>query len=146
MDRLTPEQRHKNMSHIRNKDSKIEKKLRKALWDKGYRYRKNYKDLPGKPDIVLTKYKIAIFCDSEYFHGKDFEQLKKQLSKSKNPDFWIDKIQRNIDRGEEVNRQLKALGWTVLRFWGKEIMKNTDECVKAVGETAFENKIKCEES
>lgn len=146
MDRLTPEQRHKNMSHIRNKDSKIEKKLRKALWDKGYRYRKNYKDLPGKPDIVLTKYRIAIFCDSEYFHGKDFEQLKKQLSKSKNPDFWIDKIQRNIDRDEEVNRQLKALGWTVLRFWGKDIMKNTDECVKAVEETAFENKIIGEES
>ncbi len=145
MDRLTPEQRHKNMSHIRNKDSKIEQKLRKALWDKGYRYRKNYKVLPGKPDIVLTKYRIAIFCDSEYFHGKDFEKLKIQLSKSKNPDFWIDKIQRNIERDEEVNRQLKALGWTVLRFWGKDIIKYTDECVKAVEEAVFDNKIEGEE-
>ena len=145
MDRLTPEQRHKNMSHIRNKDSKIEQKLRKALWDKGYRYRKNYKVLPGKPDIVLTKYRIAIFCDSEYFHGKDFEKLKIQLSKSQNPDFWIDKIQRNIDRDEEVNRQLKAMGWTVLRFWGKDIIKYTDECVKAVEEAVFDSKIEGEE-
>ena len=71
MDRLTKEQRHKNMSHIKSKDTKIEVKLRKALWHKGYRYRKNYSQLPGKPDIVLTKFKIVIFCDSEFFHGKD---------------------------------------------------------------------------
>ena len=69
MDRLTPEQRHKNMSSIKSKDTSIELVLRKALWNKGIRYRKNYKELPGTPDIVLTKYKIAIFCDSEFFHG-----------------------------------------------------------------------------
>ena len=73
MDRLTKEQRHRNMSNIKNKDTSIELKLRKALWEKGYRYRKNYNKLPGKPDIVLTKYRIAIFCDSEFFHGKDWE-------------------------------------------------------------------------
>ena len=89
MDRLTKEQRHKNMKNIKNKDTGIEMTLRKALWEKGYRYRKNDKRLPGKPDIVLTKYKIAIFCDSEFFHGKDWEALKLQLERGKNADFWI---------------------------------------------------------
>ena len=83
MDRLTKEQRHRNMSNIKNKDTSIELKLRKALWKKGYRYRKNYNKLPGKPDIVLTKYRIVIFCDSEFFHGKDWEKLKLQLEKEK---------------------------------------------------------------
>lgn len=83
MDRLTKEQRHKNMKNIRSKDTSIELKLRKELWRRGYRYRKNYTELPGKPDIVLTKYKIAIFCDSEFFHGKDWEVLKPQLEKER---------------------------------------------------------------
>lgn len=140
MDKLTPEQRHKNMSHIKNKDSKIECVLRKALWEKGYRYRKNYSKLPGKPDIVLIRYQIAIFCDSEFFHGKNFDQLKVQLNKSKNSDFWIDKIQKNIDRDEEVNKLLKGQGWMVLRFWGKEILKNTDQCIRTIEEAVFESK------
>lgn len=83
MDNLTQEQRHKNMQRIKSQDTSIEIKFRKALWHKGYRYRKNYKVLPGKPDIVLTKYKIAIFCDSEFFHGKDWEILEPRLKKSK---------------------------------------------------------------
>lgn len=83
MDRLTAEQRHRNMQNIKSKDTSIEVALRKALWKKGYRYRKNYADIPGKPDIVLTKYKIAVFCDSEFFHGKDWEVLKCQLEKGK---------------------------------------------------------------
>ncbi len=141
MDRLTPEQRHKNMSHIKNKDSKIECRLRKALWNKGYRYRKNDKTLPGKPDIVLFKYRIVIFCDSEFFHGKNFDELKAQLQKSNNRDFWIDKIQKNIARDEEVNKTLRAMGWEVLRFWGKEITKDLDGCVQAVEEAILEQKI-----
>ena len=79
-DVLTKEQRHKNMQHIKAKDTKIEVLLRKALWTKGYRYRKNYKDLPGKPDIVFTKYKIAIFCDGEFFHGKDWKKATTVVS------------------------------------------------------------------
>ena len=146
MDKLTPEQRRKNMSHIKSKDSKIEQTLRKALWDKGFRYRKNYARLPGKPDIVLTKYKIAIFCDSEYFHGKDFDQLKIQLSKSKNPDFWINKIQRNIDRDAEVNILLRNMGWKVLRFWGRDILKKTDHCIQTIEEAIFERKLENEEN
>lgn len=138
MDRLTKEQRHKNMKNIKNKDTGIEVTLRKALWNKGYRYRKNDKRLPGKPDIVLTKYKIAIFCDSEFFHGKDWEVLKSQLEKGKNADFWIKKISKNQQRDEEVNKQLQYLGWTVIRFWGKDITKHTDECVQVIEETIFD--------
>ena len=138
MDRLTKEQRHKNMKNIKNKDTRIEVTLRKALWNKGYRYRKNDKRLPGKPDIVLTKYKIAIFCDSEFFHGKDWEVLKPQLERGKNADFWIKKISKNQQRDEEVNKQLQYLGWTVIRFWGKDITKHTDECVQVIEETIFD--------
>ena len=94
MDRLTKEQRHKNMKNIRSKDTSIELKLRKELWRCGYRYRKNYTELPGKPDIVLTKYKIAIFCDSEFFHGKDWEVLKPRLEKGNNSKYWVAKISR----------------------------------------------------
>lgn len=137
MDRLTPEQRHRNMSHIKNKDTSIELKLRKALWRKGYRYRKNYNVLPGKPDIVLTKYKIAIFCDSEFFHGKNWEVLKPQLERGNHAEFWIDKISKNMKRDEIVNKQLNFLGWTVIRFWGKDIIKDTEQCVKIIQETIF---------
>lgn len=139
MDRLTKEQRHKNMKNIRSKDTSIELKLRKELWRRGYRYRKNYTELPGKPDIVLTKYKIAIFCDSEFFHGKDWEVLKSQLEKGKNADFWIEKISKN-QQHDDINKQLQFLGWAVIRFWGKDIMKKTDECIQVIEENIFEQK------
>lgn len=139
MDRLTKEQRHRNMSNIKNKDTSIELKLRKALWKKGYRYRKNHNKLPGKPDIVLTKYRIVIFCDSEFFHGKDWEKLKLQLEKGKNSEFWINKISKNIERDEKIEKELNFMGWTVLRFWGKDINKNVDECIKVVEEKIFDN-------
>lgn len=142
MDVMTKEQRHKAMSHIRSKDTSIEMKLRRALWLKGYRYRKNYKVLPGKPDIVLTKYKIAIFCDSEFFHGKDwYEVLRPRILKGKNPEFWEKKILRNMERDDENNKQLLYMGWTVIRFWGDEIAKNTDECVRVIEECIFEQKM-----
>lgn len=76
MNNLTKAQRHKNMKSIRCKDTEIELELRKALWKRGYRYRKNHSELPGKPDIALTKYKLAIFCDSKFFHGKDWDELR----------------------------------------------------------------------
>lgn len=131
-DVLTPEQRRKNMQHIRGKDTTIEVILRKALWARGYRYRKNYKRIPGSPDIVLTKYKIAIFCDGEFFHGKDWEVLKPRLEKSNNSEFWIKKISRNLERDDEINKKLLSMGWTVIRFWGNEIKKNTDECLSLI--------------
>lgn len=135
MDNLTPEQRKRNMSHIRSKDSKIEVKFRKALWHKGYRYRKNWKELPGKPDIVLTKYQIAIFVDSEFWHGKDWEtKLQERIKRGDNADYWEKKILRNIERDLQVNAELNGLGWKVLRFWGVEINKNIEECLLAVDE------------
>lgn len=145
MDNLTKEQRRKNMQRIKAKDTSIEVKLRKALWNKGYRYRKNYGSLPGKPDIALTKYKIAIFCDSEFFHGKDWEVLKPRLEKSNNSQYWISKISRNREHDDEINKRLLFEGWTVIRFWGKDIQKNVDECVRVVEETIFEVTMQNEE-
>lgn len=138
MDRLTPEQRHKNMSNIKSKDTSIELLLRKALWKKGIRYRKNYKKIPGTPDIAINQYKIAIFCDSEFFHGKDWEVLRPKLEKGSNPDFWIKKIGKNIEHDNEINKELNFLGWTVIRFWGNDIKKKTDECIKVIEEVIFE--------
>lgn len=132
------EQRRKTMSKIRGKNTTIEVTLQKALWAKGYRYRKNYKKLPGSPDICLTKYRIAIFCDSEFFHGKDWEVLKAKVEKGNNGEYWSKKIQENITRDNEKDKALNALGWTVIRFWGKDILKKTDECVKVIEETIFE--------
>ena len=144
-DNLTAEQRKKNMQHIKSKDTKIEVLLRKELWKRGYRYRKNYSKLPGKPDIVLTKYKIAIFCDSEFFHGKDWEVLKPRLEKGNNSDYWLKKISRNRERDDEINKLLLFQGWTVIRFWGKDILKNLDECIKVVEETIFDLKMSQED-
>lgn len=140
-DVLTKEQRHKNMKNIKGKDTKIEVLLRKALWHKGYRYRKNYKKLEGKPDIVLTKYKIAIFCDGEFFHGKDWEKLRERLKRGDNGEFWIKKIARNMEHDNDINKRLEFEGWTVLRFWGNDIKRNPEECVETVEETIFDIKI-----
>lgn len=141
MDRLTNEQRRKNMQHIKSKDTSIEIGLRKALWAKGYRYRKNYGELPGKPDIALTKYKIAIFCDSEFFHGKDWEVLKARLQTGSNGEYWTNKISRNMERDDETNKKLLFLGWTVIRFWGKDILKKPEECVRVIEECIFDIKM-----
>jgi len=135
------EKSHKNMSKIRGKDTSIEVALRKALWRRGYRYRKNFKNLPGSPDIVLTKYQIAIFCDSEFFHGKDWDILKPRLEQGKNPDYWIKKIQRNMQRDMEKDKTLNLIGWTVIHFWGKDILKNTEECIRVIEEVIFDLKL-----
>lgn len=141
MDNLTKEQRHKNMQNIKSKDTKIEVQLRKALWAKGYRYRKNDKKLPGKPDIVLGKYKIVIFCDSEFFHGKDWEVLKPRLEKGTNPEYWVKKIENNRRRDDEINKELTFEGWTVIRFWGKDIKNKLDECIKVIEDIIWEQKM-----
>lgn len=97
--------------------------------------------MPGKPDIVLTKYKIAIFCDGEFFHGKDWEVLKPRLENGNNSKFWVSKISRNIERDNEINKQLLFMGWTVIRFWGKDIKKNTDESIRVIEEGMFDIKL-----
>lgn len=137
MDVHTKEQRRKNMQKIHSKNTAIELILRKALWHNGIRYRKNYNKLPGKSDIALTKYKIAIFCDGEFFHGKDWETLRRKLENSNNSDFWINQISKNRKRDEIINKELNLMGWTVIRFWGNDIKKNKEECLKVIEETIF---------
>jgi DNA mismatch endonuclease Vsr len=130
MDRLTKEQRRKNMRAVKSKGSAIEVKLAKALWHKGIRYRKNDNTIFGKPDISLRGLKIAIFCDSEFWHGKDWE-FRKNDHKS-NIKFWHNKIEKNIKRDKEVNERLLKDGWKVLRFWGEDIEKKLDFCVMKI--------------
>lgn len=127
MDNLTKEQRRKNMKAIRSKDTSIEIELRKALWHQGIRYRKNYKGLIGKPDIVLTKYKLVIFCDSDFWHGYNWEVNKHKIKS--NLDYWIPKIERNMKRDKSVDELLKSQGWIVIRFWEHEIRKNLSGCI-----------------
>ena len=129
-DHLTKEQRKRNMKAVKSKDSKIEVKLRKALWREGLRYRKHYSKIPGKPDIVFIGKKVAVFCDSEFWHGKNWEERQNDFKSNK--EFWINKIERNIQRDKEVNKMLNDRGWKVIRFWGSEIKNDIDECVKTV--------------
>lgn len=132
MDDLTPEQRKKNMRAIRSKDTTIELALRKALWQRGIRYRKNYKGLIGKPDIVITKYRIAVFCDSDFWHGYDWGNRKSGIKSNQN--YWIPKIERNMKRDREVTAALVEQGWIVLRFWEHTIRKELEECVNDIQE------------
>ena len=118
------------MQAVKSSESKIEVRLRKALWNRGYRYRKNYKKIFGKPDIAFVSLKIAVFCDSEFWHGYDWENAKYEI-KSKR-DYWWKKIERNIERDKEVSEALSKEGWTVLRFWGREIKEDLDKCVAIV--------------
>ena len=126
MDNHTKEQRRKNMPAVKNKDSEIELLLRKELWSRGLRYQKNSKKVFGKPDIVFIGKKVAVFCDSEFWHGYDWDNKKKEFKS--HLDFWIPKIERNIARDKEVTKTLENSGWTVLRFWGKEIQQNLKSC------------------
>ncbi len=137
MDKLTAEQRRKNMQAVKSKDSKIEMLLRHELWKRGLRYRKNVKTVFGRPDIAFIGKKIAIFCDSEFWHGYDWEKRKSDIKSNK--DFWITKIERNIARDQKVNDYLKSQGWTVLRFWGKEIQKNVTHCVDMIEKEVSRN-------
>ncbi|MBQ2390695.1 MAG: very short patch repair endonuclease [Clostridia bacterium] len=130
MDKHTEEQRRKNMQAIKQKDTKIEIILRKELWHRGLRYQKNSKKVFGKPDIVFLGKKIAVFCDSEFWHGHDWENRKNDFKS--NQDFWISKIERNILRDKEVTEKLESEGWVVLRFWGNEIKKDVMECANII--------------
>ena len=118
------------MSRIRSEDTSIEKKLRSILWRKGYRFRKNDKNILGKPDIVFKKKRVLIFCDSSFWHGRDFDT--KVLKIKNNNEYWVNKIKRNIERDKEVKRKLKKEKWTVLRFWDVEINKQPDKVLAKI--------------
>ena len=126
----TKEQIRFNMQRVKNKDSEIELSLRKALWSMGLRYRKNVKSVFGHPDIAFIGKKIAVFCDSEFWHGYDWERRKNDFKVRQ--DFWLPKIERNMERDREVNEKLEAEGWIVIRFWGKEIKSDVNACAEKI--------------
>lgn len=129
MDVHTPQQRSKNMAAIKASNTKVEIILSKALWNAGYRYRKHSKTVFGKPDFTFKKLKIAIFVDSEFFHGKDFLTKKKPAT---NAEFWEKKISRNIERDKEVNDYLMSHGWLVIRFWSMDVRKKLQSCLDKI--------------
>ena len=137
MDNHSPEQRRKNMQAVKNKDSEIELLLRKELWSRGLRYRKNATKILGKPDVVFIGKKIAVFCDSEFWHGYDWENKKNEIKTRR--EFWIPKIERNMQRDIEVTYGLEEQGWTVLRFWGKDIKHDVKSCADII-QSAWEEK------
>ena len=131
----TNETTHKIMSAIKQKDTEPEVLLRKALWRAGLRFRKNYRGLPGKPDIVFTKAKIVVFCDGDFWHGHNWavrglpsfeEELLSYSS------FWKEKLLHNIARDKQVTEMLTNEGWTVLRFWESDIRSNVNKCVEII--------------
>ena len=126
----TKEQISYNMSRVKNKDSDIELALRKELWSRGIRYRKNVSSVFGKPDIAFIGKKVAVFCDSEFWHGYDWDVKKLEIKSHQ--DFWIPKIERTIQRDKEVNQYLQEQGWTVLRFWGKDIKRDPAACADLI--------------
>ncbi|MHB1107208.1 MAG: very short patch repair endonuclease [Lutibacter sp.] len=130
MDVHTPSQRSKNMQAIKSTGTKDEIRLAKELWHLGYRYRKNNRTVFGNPDLTFKKLKIAIFVDSEFFHGKDWDTQKNRIKS--NTEFWHKKIERNMQRDIEVNNYLIAQGWKVIRFWSTEVEKELDRCISVI--------------
>ena len=124
------------MQAIRCKDTSIEVQLRKELWSRGIRYRKNCRDVPGKPDLVFKGKKVAVFCDSEFWHGFDWEIQKERIGTRR--EYWIPKIERNMERDRMVTAELESMGYTVIRFWGKDIKKNPQHCADVI-ESALSN-------
>ena len=125
------------MQAVKSKDSEIELLLRRELWARGLRYRKNVKTIYGKPDIAFIGKKVAVFCDSEFWHGYAWEIYQEDFQT--NQSFWIPKIERNIQRDIEVNNKLRSEGWTVLRFWGREIKRNTSYCADIIEKAVRNN-------
>jgi len=126
----TTSQRSHIMSQIKGKDTKPEKLLKKALWHAGLRHRSNKRKFPGKPDIVFIKYRLLIFVDGAFWHGFDWENRKQSIKS--NRDFWIPKIERNMQRDEEINEFYMSHGWNVLRFWDHQVKQELGACIKTV--------------
>ena len=141
MDSLNKEQRRKNMQANRSSNTSSEILLAKALWRKGYRYRKNDKTVLGKPDITFKKIKIAIFVDGEFWHGKEWESKRKKITQ--NTEYWIKKIERNIERDRYLKQELERKGWTVIRFWHNDIKKNLAQSIDAI-ENVISHKVQIE--
>jgi DNA mismatch endonuclease, patch repair protein len=126
--RASPSASH--MARVKSSGSRIEIALGSAMWKEGIRYRKQYRRVPGRPDFAIVHAKVAIFCDSSFWHGRGWPESA--VAFRTNRDFWLPKIEGNIRRDAEVNELLARLGWTVLRFWDDDILKRTDACVASV--------------
>ena len=126
----TDEATSKRMANVKLKRGETEVALASKLWAKGFRYRLNYKKLPGSPDIAILKYNIAVFVDGEFWHGFEWETRKPKLKR--NREYWIEKIEENIDRDKRVEDQLTSIGWTPIRFWSKEVKADTDKCIEKI--------------
>lgn len=122
-------------ANSKKSETKCERLLRQALWAAGYRYRKNVADLPGRPDVVFRGARLAVFVDGDFWHGRDWESRRRKLQAGSNPDYWIAKIQRNMERDRETTSRLESMGWTVLRFWESEVRSGTAEVVQKIGTT-----------
>lgn len=126
----TDEQTSRRMSKVKLKGGKAETILAKKLWHRGFRYHLNDRSLPGSPDIAILKYHIAVFIDGEFWHGYDWENKKKTLKR--NREYWVEKIEENINRDREVDLKLRYREWIPIHFWTKEVIKDPDSCVKEI--------------
>jgi DNA mismatch endonuclease (patch repair protein) len=119
----------------RKTDTRCEVSLRRALWAAGCRYRKNVPTLPGRPDVVFLGAKVAVFCDGDFWHGRDWESRRRKLRHGTNADYWLAKIQRNMERDRQNTRLLQEMGWTVLRFWESEVRCDSKTVVRTILKT-----------
>lgn len=126
-DNLTPEQRSYCMSRIKGKDTGLEMRVRSELHRRGFRFRKHVKELPGKPDVVFTKAKVAVFIDGDFWHGYRFPSWEHKVS-----DFWKQKINKNRERDRKNHRELKEMGWTVIRLWQHDLERDFQECIERI--------------
>ncbi len=127
---ITTQKRSNLMKKIKGKDTTYEVIFRKKFWNEGYRYRKNYPKLPGKPDIAFIKQKVVVFIDGEFWHGFNWKDKKKKIKSNKA--YWVKKIEKNMARDKAYNKVLKKMQWKVVRFWEKEIKTEGNKCFKAV--------------
>jgi len=139
----TDEATSRRMAKVKLKKGNAERTLAKKLWHEGFRYWLNYKKLPGSPDIAIQKYHIAVFVDGEFWHGYDWERRKPRLKR--NREYWIEKIEENMERDSRVNKELVALGWTPVHFWTNEVKKELYGCVQTIKELAFDIQLHSQE-
>ena len=135
----TDEATSKRMAKVKLKKGDAEMLLAKELWRKGYRYRLNWKMLPGSPDIAILKYHLAIFVDGEFWHGYDWEHKKEKLKRNK--EYWIEKIEENMTRDRRVDQELSSMNWIPIHFWSKEVIKNLEDCVQSIEETILDQRL-----
>lgn len=133
----TDEKTSKRMANVKLKRGDVETILARKLWHRGIRYRLNFKSIPGSPDVAITKYKIAVFIDGEFWHGYDWENKKSKIGRNK--EYWIEKIEENISRDKRNDKDLIALGWTPVHFWSKEVLNDVEGCVRDIEELIIQS-------